>query len=695
MRIPPPTDALFLCDGAPVPRQLANEPWTHREEIRSSGPRPELNLQLDTLDTKLHGVVSGVANDLLYIACCCLAADQRIDRGSKQIDIHRRKWRRHFTMVLPVSSPTLWARPDVTAALREALGFATEDDWSFAFVKLPPATVRQTLFGKETDRVLRGNPDCVVLFSGGMDSLCATVEAIADRGQRPLALSFRSANQVAHGQADLVRAVRQRFPDWLLPHLAFSSQRRGGPEPDPSQRSRAFVLAALGCAVAESLGIETVLLADNGYVSINPPISGELAGALASRGTHPTLLRLVNRLVSLLFSQPIMLINPLADQTRAEALETLKRHNCQDLISSTLTCGKFRSPRQSGAVPHCGTCSQCVDRRFAVIRAGLEDVDPADRYVVDLFTQDLVGGEALKVAPMYVRFAQEAGQLTPEGIVTATPHLTACLDDASGDVHRDALELGHLLWRHSREVTAVVAEMIGRYPRELATGVLPDRSLLRLVMGAASVPASGTEPVTLRADDRDWTGDAPSMELKGTCWHVVFNGEKAVVRDRKGFAYISRLLKEPDQEIGASLLASGGIGEVTSMAEVAEAGLTVGSTFDEVLTVEDENYLRTHIDFLRAERHKTKDLERQSDIDREIEAVETHIAKTRGRGGRPRTFADNDERARASVKRAIDRALAELAVHLPALHEHLRDSIHTGRRVTYAPRPPVHWDIAA
>ena len=128
MKIPPPTDALFLCDGAALPQHLMNEPWTHQEEIRSSGPQSELNLQLDTLDTQLHGIVSGVANDLLYIACCCLAADQRVNRGSKQVDIHRRKWRRCFTMVVPVSSPKLWARPNVTAALGVALGFATEDN---------------------------------------------------------------------------------------------------------------------------------------------------------------------------------------------------------------------------------------------------------------------------------------------------------------------------------------------------------------------------------------------------------------------------------------------------------------------------------------------------------------------------------------------------------------------------------------
>ncbi len=695
MSAPTPPNALFLCDGAPVPEHLAGQDWTHEERIVSAGPRSELNLQLDALETQLHGAVSGIAKDLLYIACCCLAADQRINRGSKQIDIHRRKWRRQFTMVLPVSAPKVWTRPEVTAALREALGFATEDDWSFGFVKAPPHTVHPLLFGKATDQATRGNPDSVVLFSGGMDSLCATVEAIADRGQRPLVLSFRSANQVTHVQTDLIRALRERFAHWHLPHIGFSAQRRGGPEPDPAQRARAFVLAALGCAVAESLDIETVVLADNGYVSINPPISGELAGALASRGTHPTLLRLVNRLVGLLFTQPITVVNPLADRTRAESLEVLARHGCQDLISHTLTCGKFRSPHLSRAVPHCGTCSQCIDRRFAVIRAGLEGVEPADRYVVDPFTQELAEGEALKVAPMYVRFAQEVAALAPEAIITRYPRLLDCLDPASADVEGDVLGLGHLLWRHSREVTEVVAEMIGRYQQELATGALPDRSLLRLAVGGATVRAFDAVPERPRELDQS-SGDAvPSMELQGKYWHVVFQGAKAVFPDRKGFQHLSRLLKAPHQEIGASLLASGGIGEVTSAAQVVDAGLTVNSMVDEVLDAEGEAYLREHIEILRVEREQSEDPRRQGELDRDITQIEAHISAARGLLGRHRAFPDDDERVRSAVTKAIERALAELETQLPALHQHLQDSLKTGRRMSYAPRPAVHWAIAA
>ena len=35
--------------------------------------------------------------------------------------------------------------------------------------------------------------------------------------------------------------------------------------------------------------------------------------------------------------------------------------------------------------PHCGKCSQCIDRRFAMIAAGQEHNDPDEAYKVNLF----------------------------------------------------------------------------------------------------------------------------------------------------------------------------------------------------------------------------------------------------------------------------------------------------------------------
>jgi 7-cyano-7-deazaguanine synthase in queuosine biosynthesis len=692
MSTPEVTSAIFLCDGAAVPDHLAARTWTKQGEIWSTGTRAELNLRLDALDTHLRGEVSGIANDLLYIACCCLAADQRVNRGSKQIDVHRHKWRREFTLVLPVSAPKLWNRPDVTGALMKALYFATEDKWTFVFVKQPPRTIWRTMFGKAESRAMRGNPDCVVLFSGGIDSLCATVEGIADFSQRPLALSFRAANQVAHDQDQLIQALQERFSTWRLQHISFASHRYGGSEPDPSQRTRAFVLAALGCAVAESLGIDTVLLADNGYVSINPPISAELAGALASRGTHPLFLRLVNHLVALLFPVPPKVLNPLADRTRAEALEILIRHGCQDLVSRTLTCGKFRSRHQSRAVPHCGICSQCVDRRFAVIQAGLEEIDPASRYVVDIFRQELVGTEAIKVAPMYARFAQQTAVMSPEAILAHVPQLRDCLDPESDDPENDAFELADLLWRHSNEVTAVLGEMVGRYRGELASGTLPERSLLRLVVGGAPNPQFGSEVNSTQ--NTPGVGAQPTLTRQGKYWHFTFHGEKAVVRHRKGITHLSRLLAAPGKEIDCRVLASGEAKGVDEIARVYDAELSTDTSFDEVLDEDGEDLLRRHVDRLRAERDAGVTADRATAINHEILQIDEHIKRARGLRGRHRAFPDDAERARIAVGKSIRAALAELAPQSSVLFEHLQGSITTGRLVIYEPRPLIRWVVA-
>jgi hypothetical protein len=63
------------------------------------------------------------------------------------------------------------------------------------------------------------------------------------------------------------------------------------------------------------------------------------------------------------------------------------------------------------------------------------------------------------------------------------------------------------------------------------------------------------------------------------------------------------------------------------------------------------------------------------------------------RGGRPRMFADNLERARTAVRKALLRALAAIAVTEPELAEHLRVSVTTGTMCRYDPHPD--WTISA
>ena len=67
-----------------------------------------------------------------------------------------------------------------------------------------------------------------------------------------------------------------------------------------------------------------------------------------------------------IFNESISISNPLHLKTKAEAIHTLKKENCSELFQNTVSCVHTRQPK---ITPHCGTCSQCVDRRFAGIHA--------------------------------------------------------------------------------------------------------------------------------------------------------------------------------------------------------------------------------------------------------------------------------------------------------------------------------------
>jgi hypothetical protein len=56
--------------------------------------------------------------------------------------------------------------------------------------------------------------------------------------------------------------------------------------------------------------------------------------------------------------------------------------------------------------PHCGHCSQCIDRRFAVLAAGQENEDPAEAYKVELFTDERPPGPDREMSLAYVRSAR-------------------------------------------------------------------------------------------------------------------------------------------------------------------------------------------------------------------------------------------------------------------------------------------------
>ena len=682
--------ALIRCDEAIVPAAVAAERWAIQKPLVSRGPERSLNLRAENLSGTVLTAVSQRAADLIRIASFIYAADQDLSRGGPA-DVYGRDWRRDLTLCLPVSDPDFWQQDTVRVGLADVLSFLTEDRWAFHFSRA--AAEAQQIPLAVDDHAIMQAPDTVVLFSGGADSLCAAVESVARRGESPLLVSHRPSLNHDARQRRLADGLRKRFPGWSYPHLSFFVHRKGTDPADNSQRSRAFLFASLGAAVAAELGIARVLLGDNGIISLNLPFSGQAVGALASRSTHPGFLRRFNDLIAKVLPSSVEVANPLLFRTRAEVLRLLSEADCPALLQETNSCSRGRG--RPNIAPHCGYCSQCVDRRFGAIAADLEEHDLAEQYGLDIFTQTLPTGEPRTTAETYVRFARELQEKSEDQYLDAYPQLFDCIDPADPTPHETAFRLISLLKNHADGVINVLATMLARHGRELASGVIPADSLLRLIVG-------GTPPLEAREGDEERNVFAQ----QGGLWTLAFRGHTVQVSHSAGLQYIVGLLRRPREEFHTTTMSSEqwvpapvGTQRVSPRGlpeEVLDAGLhPLRIEADELqIDARTKREIQDRLKILQeglAQAEARGDQASVADLREESDALSKYLRGAIGRGGRVRPVPGPGEKSRQSVTQAIRRSLRTIETVHPELGQHLRRSLRTGTFCSYNPDPQLSW----
>ena len=134
---------------------------------------------------------------------------------------------------------------------------------------------------------------------------------------------------------------------------------------------------------------------------------------------------------------------------------------------------------------HCGRCSQCVDRRFAMLAAKIERFDPEDAYRVELLTGKRKTVTDKEVALSYVRLARQY-QLLPMGqLLVQFPVLSRVIDQLHEPPETSLGRLKELLARHGSYVTEVMENALSSEAYEEAH----TSSLLKL-HGVESVNAA-------------------------------------------------------------------------------------------------------------------------------------------------------------------------------------------------------------
>jgi hypothetical protein len=131
--------------------------------------------------------------------------------------------------------------------------------------------------------------------------------------------------------------------------------------------------------------------------------------------------------------------------------------------------------------PHCGHCSQCIDRRFAVLAAGQGQNDPVDAYKVDLFTGEWPAGPDREIALAYVRSASHVNRMTDVAFFSRYGEASRAVGFYSEPAGIVAERIFDLHRRHAAAVCRVFDGAISSYAAELREGSLPPSSLLPLV----------------------------------------------------------------------------------------------------------------------------------------------------------------------------------------------------------------------
>lgn len=317
-------------------------------DIGSAGDAAKREIQRRKLDPAPR------AWDLLSIALSVVTADLAELRSQSPDG-----WTREFELDVAVSDPNFWTSQ--SNALSGALAFLTTDRWTFRFHHggVLPAPPREPV---------RPENDCIVLLSGGLDSLVGAID-LAAAGKKPLAVS-----QTVRGDADKQVEFASKIGGGLC-HLQLNHNAHAPGDEEPSQRARSLVFIAFGALAGTTLrdyhngSTVTLYVCENGFIAINPPLTGGRLGSLSTRTAHPEFLGRLQQIFAAAGLR-VAIENPYQGKTKGEMLTA-----CADQTlllaeaARSTSCGRF----QRFNYRHCGRCVPCQVRRAAFLAWGVRD----------------------------------------------------------------------------------------------------------------------------------------------------------------------------------------------------------------------------------------------------------------------------------------------------------------------------------
>lgn len=675
--------------------------------LRLSGKEGQGNitLRIEDVHSKMFRGVPSKFHDLLEIATYVYSADQVIKRGADDVDSFGDGWRRDLHFVVPVRNPEFWNSQEVQDALCSTLGFLSDDQYRFDFVQLEQDHQFQEYLEFNDTQQMYGMPEQVVMFSGGLDSLAGAIDEVVNQKRRVVLVTHKSTSKLNKRHKALEEMLTEKAGENRPHRITVRVHKTKELNHEYTQRSRSFLYMSIGATIAKMLRLNSVRFYENGVISLNLPVCAQVVGGRATRTTHPRVMKGFQDIITLVAGEPFTIENPYIWKTKADVVKVITDAGCQDLIKHSMTC--THTWEMSNQHTHCGGCSQCIDRRFAVLAANADQHDPVEHYKFDVFTQSRDKGEDKIMAAAYLERANQVKKLTDVSqFISSYPDVGRVFKYLNyNSAGQAAQRVFDLYKRHANEVMGAVDELLSRHSKGIRERTLPGDSLLRTVFESASVVSMPAVVSVEKLPDN-------IFRKRGGVWEVRFQGRGRhtilIQGVDKGAEYINLLLAFPDRETSVYEIAVGSAANAIDLPantgvapEDIEEGfqVTQGIPLGDAGDVADRQALREWQQRARELLGEIEDAREAGDHARieEIEEEMAFLTKAmeggKGLGGRQRKAGDKRKNVRDAFRNAVDRAIRQIEKYDKPLGEHLKASIKHGNEVVYRPEMSITWDV--
>ncbi|MEQ8192808.1 MAG: Qat anti-phage system QueC-like protein QatC, partial [Candidatus Eremiobacterota bacterium] len=188
---------------------------------------------------------------------------------------------------------------------------------------------------------------------------------------------YKNGRDTSVPQNKLLNLLEKKYSKNRIEQFSFFAQTYKNnilKEAEKTERSRSFLFLCHGIALAHSLGPGIPLyVPENGFISLNVPLTDTRICSLSTRTNHPYFLSLFKELLSKLDIHN-EIFNPYEFSTKGEMIINSKDLNFLNRnANKSMSCAHPTKGGWGTKLKHCGYCIPCIIRRAAMYKADLDN----------------------------------------------------------------------------------------------------------------------------------------------------------------------------------------------------------------------------------------------------------------------------------------------------------------------------------